>query len=173
MSLATIVVLICEGLLIMFALYLVFSWLTQTPFYPSSPKALENFLKDLDIKVTNQTKFVDIGSGDGRFVVWAAQKGMLADGIEYNPFLTLVSRVKLLVQGLNKRAKIVNGDFFKQNYSKYNIAYMYLFNEHMDKLKDKLFAEMPKGSTIITNTFTFSNLDADMHIGKFYLYKVK
>lgn len=173
MDLATIIVLICEGLLIMFALYLVFAWLTQTPFYPSSTKSLTDFLKEADIKVKQSTRFIDIGSGDGRFVIWAARKGMHATGVEYNPFLTIWSRFRILINGLGKRATIINGDFFKLDYSQYDIAYMYLFNEHMDKLKEKLFKEMPKGSMIITNTFTFSKIEPDLHVGKYYLYKVK
>jgi hypothetical protein len=50
---------------------------------------------------------------------------------------------------------------------------MYIFSEHMDKIKDKLMNEMEKGSIIITNAFKFKDLEADAKIGKYNIYYVK
>ncbi len=172
MNPAIISVLICEVLLIVFAVYLIISWISQTPFYPSSTKQLDNLLSDPSISLPSTIRFVDIGSGDGRFVIWAARKGFEASGIEYNPFLSIWSKFKIFVRRLNN-AKIYNADFYKHDFSSYNFAYMYIFSEHMDKIKDKLLKEMDKGSIIVTNSFKFSNLEPDAKIGKYNIYYIK
>lgn len=174
---ALILVLLCEGLLIVGAVYLIFSWLTQTPYYPSSVRELDRLIESGDIPMPADDKkgisFVDIGAGDGRFVVWAAKNGFhKSEGVEYNPFLFLLGNLKLILRGLGRRAKVYKGDFKKHKYDKYNLAYMYIFSEHMEKIQDKLFSEMPKGSVIITNTFTLKNKEPIKQVGKFYVYKV-
>lgn len=164
-------VLICEGLLILFGVYLIWSWITKTPFYPSKTKPLNDLIKELNLN--GNLNFIDIGSGDGRIVMWGAKQGFNADGIEFNPFLTLYSRLLIFIRGLGKRAKIYNKDFNQHDYSKYNFAYLYIFPEHMDKISDKLFNEMQKGSVVVTNTFKFTTLSPDKTIGRYYIYYVK
>ncbi len=172
MNLAILSVLVCEILLILFAGYLVISWISQTPFYPSSTSKLDKVLKDPSLNLPEHINFVDIGSGDGRFVIWAAKKGFNAEGIEYNPFLSLYSRFKIFVWRL-KNAVIHNKDFKKHDFSKYNFAYLYIFSEHMDGIKEKLFSEMSEGSVIITNSFKFGDLHPDAKIDKYNIYYVK
>lgn len=165
------ILLCCELLLIVFAGYLIYSWLKKTPFYPSSPKKLENLINSGHIKI-NGKNFIDVGSGDGRFVVWAASNGYYAEGIEFNPFLTLASRFKLFVRRL-KNAKIYNKDFNNHDFSKYDVVYLYIFPEHMDKIKDKLFEELKPKSVIIASTFKFSGIDPDDVFDKFSIYYIK
>lgn len=163
----------CEFVLLIFAIYLIWSWIAQTPFYPSSVRRFEETLRELGVEVTENTRFIDIGSGDGRFVVWGAKKGAESHGIEFNPFLTLWSRFKLFLFRLTHKGKIFNQRFQNHDFSNYDIAYMYIFNEGMDSIKNKLFSEMPKGSVIISNTFKFSGIEADKKVGRYYVYYVK
>ncbi|MEP7104081.1 MAG: hypothetical protein ABI721_05215 [Candidatus Dojkabacteria bacterium] len=174
MNIGLIGLLICQVLLVVFALYLIISWINQTPFYPSSVKKLDKLIKDGEIKLPDDVRFVDIGSGDGRFVVWAARSGFSkADGIEYNPFLSLFAKFRLLISRLNGKSTIHNKDFNKHDFSDYNVAYMYIFSEHMDRIKQKLFSEMKPGSMVISNTFKFKDLEPDQVVGRFNIYKVK
>lgn len=51
--------------------------------------------------------------------------------------------------------------------------YVYLFPEVMAKLEDKIFSEMPKGSTIISHTFAFKKHKPENKLNNHYLiYKV-
>jgi hypothetical protein len=50
---------------------------------------------------------------------------------------------------------------------------MYIFSEYMDKLKDKMLAELKPGSIIISNTFQFKELEPTMIIDKYFIYKIK
>lgn len=162
----------CQFLLILLAGYIIYSWLTKTPFYPSSTNKLESLLKSEKIK-TKGNKFIDIGSGDGRFVIWAAKHGYESAGIEFNPFLTLISRLLIFLNGVDGKAKIYNMDFNNHDFSNYDIVYLYIFSEHMNKLKDKLFKELKPGSVIIANTFTFSDTKADFVSDRFNVYYIQ
>ncbi len=161
-----------EILLAVGGLYLIWSWLNQTPFYPSSAKKLKELIDSKEIILPKPTNFIDIGSGDGRIVKMMADYCEKSEGIEFNPYLSLLSRLRLLTTKKNN-TEIHNKDFFKHDFSRYNVAYLYIFNEQIDKLKDKLFSEMPKNSIIITNTFKFSDKEPDKTIGRYYLYKLK
>ncbi|MEO6729423.1 MAG: hypothetical protein ABIM99_05895 [Candidatus Dojkabacteria bacterium] len=173
MNIGLIGLLICQILLVVFAVFLIVSWINQTPFYPSSVKKLDKLIKDGEIKLPEDVKFVDIGSGDGRFVVWAARQGYSADGLEYNPFLTLLSKFRLFIGGLSGKGKVLNKNFNKHDFSNYNVAYIYIFSEHMDKIKEKLFSEMKPGSMVISNTFKFKGVEPDKVVGRFNIYTIK
>ncbi len=171
MPLEFITLLICECLLLVFAFFLIFSWLTKTPFYPSSVRKLNDAFEKLDVELPLGMKFVDIGSGDGRIVFWASDKAEFAEGIEYNPFLSMYSRMWNFIKR-KKNVKFYNQDFRKHDFSKYNVAYMYIFPEHMEEIKDKLLKEMQPGSMIITNTFTIKGMEPVKKVDRFYLYKI-
>lgn len=164
---------LCLLIWLVFAFYIFLSLWFTTPYYPSRVKKLSEAFKDLKIKYDENTKFIDIGSGDGRIVLWAAKMGMNSKGIELNPFLTLFSRFLLLMNGVTKKGDIINGNFNHHDYSSYDIVYMYILNEHMRKLEDRLFLDMKAGSIIISNTFTFANHKPDREFGRFKVYVVK
>lgn len=174
MNLPLLGLLVCQILLVVFAVFLIISWINQTPFYPSSVRKLDKLIKDGEISLPQDVKFVDIGSGDGRFVVWAARQGYSAHGLEYNPFLTLYSKLRLFFGRLSGKGKVFNKNFTKHDFKDYNVAYMYIFSEHMDNIKEKLFSEMKPGSMVISNTFKFKGLEPDKVVGKrFNVYIVK
>lgn len=173
MTLGIVIVLICESLLVLLGFYLIYSWLTKTPFYPSSLKQLNKFMADSGVILPENGKFIDIGSGDGRIVYWAVKRGFFAEGIEFNPFLTLFSRLLLFLRGAGKKSRIHNKDFRNHDYTDYDIAYLYIFPKYMDMLESQLFKQMKKGSIIITNTFPFTNIKPDEVHNNFYIYRVK
>jgi hypothetical protein len=67
---------------------------------PSFRKQLQHF-KNEEGKSANTLRFVDLGSGDGRFVFRAAEEGLFGHcvGYEINPLLFLWSQARRLVGG--------------------------------------------------------------------------
>eukprot|EP01050_Picozoa_sp_SAG11_P029118 SAG11_NODE_8065_length_1063_cov_14.488589_1_plen_126_part_00 len=61
------------------------------PFIPASDQQVNNVLRAIKYRPQG-SRFVDLGSGDGRITIAAAKAGFVADGIELNPWLTLYSR---------------------------------------------------------------------------------
>lgn len=147
----------------------------HAPFYPSSKKAIKDMIAIADLK--GNEKVLDLGSGDGRLVFEAAKHCKTATGIEYNPFLVFISRLKaLFIKSLRRKRrgkiKFIYGSFYNQNFSSYNVVFCYLLPKDVSKLEQKLIKELKPGSKIITNTFHLK-LKQVKSLNKVRLYVVK
>src|SRR3954465_7039590 len=102
------------------------------PYYPTPETIVEKMLQLGGLKAGE--KMYDLGSGDGRIVIVAAQKFHAeAVGIELDKDLAKQSTARILKLGLDKNAHIVNGDLLKQNYSSADLVTVYLLPESIDK----------------------------------------
>src|SRR5437867_10263670 len=85
------------------------------PYYPTPETIVERMLQLGGLKAGE--KVYDLGSGDGRIVIIAARKfHAQAIGVELNKDLAKNSAAKILQLGLDRNARIINGDLLKQNY---------------------------------------------------------
>src|SRR5690349_25007627 len=86
------------------------------PYYPTPETIVERMLQLGGLKAGE--KMFDLGSGDGRIVIMAAQKFHAdAYGVELDKDLVKRSIEKIRQLGLEKNAHIIRGDLLKQNYS--------------------------------------------------------
>src|SRR5436190_23217081 len=82
------------------------------PYYPTPETIVEKMLQLGGLKAGE--KMFDLGSGDGRIVIVAAQKFHAdATGIEMDKDLCKQSTARILKLGLDKNARIMNGDLLK------------------------------------------------------------
>ncbi len=101
------------------------------PYYPTPQTIVEKMLELGGLKAGE--KMFDLGSGDGRIVIMAAQKFHAeAVGIEIERDLCKQSIERIRKLGLEKTAHIVNGDLLQQNYSSADLITVYLMPESMD-----------------------------------------
>jgi len=77
-------------------------------------------------KVTANDYVIDLGSGDGRIVIAAANRGAWSLGIEYNPDLVELSKQNSIAQGLSDKANFVKADLFETDFSKATVITMFL-----------------------------------------------
>src|ERR1043166_4383737 len=79
------------------------------PYYPTPETIVEKMLQLGGLKAGE--KMYDLGSGDGRIVIMAAQRFHAdATGVELKKDLCTQSMDKITKLGLSKRARIINGD---------------------------------------------------------------
>jgi protein-L-isoaspartate O-methyltransferase len=125
-------------------------------------------------KVKKGEKIVDIGSGNGKIVIEFAKLDNVkeAHGFEINPLLVFSSRRKINQLGLQHKAKIHWKDFWKQDFSEFDIINTFQIGFIMAKLEKKLKKELKHGSRIVSNTWKFPNLKLKKHEGDVYLYEV-
>src|SRR3982074_3654163 len=98
------------------------------PYYPTPETIVQKMLQLGGLKAGE--KVFDLGSGDGRIVIMAAQKFHAdAVGVELDRDLCTQSTAKILKLGLDKTAHIINGDLLKQNYSSADLVTVYLLPE--------------------------------------------
>lgn len=136
------------------------SWFagTDAPYVPTRMDHLKKVLKAAGVK--KGKKFYELGSGDGRVVIEAAEMGTEAIGIEQSWTRVLYSRWKVFKQkfAMAKNCRFFHGDVFMRNYQDADIVYIYLLPKGVEKLENKLRKELNKGSIIITQTFHFKTL---------------
>ncbi len=122
------------------------------PYYPTPESIVDKMLEFGQLRAGE--KMFDLGSGDGRIVIMAAQKYHAdATGIELDHDLYLSSGAKLQKLGLQKTARIVYGDILKQDYSSADLITVYLLPESNLKARPMLEAQLKKGTRIVAHDF--------------------
>ena len=127
------------------------------PYYPTPETVVERMLELGQLKAGE--KMFDLGSGDGRIVILAAQKFHAeANGVELDKDLCKQSAAKILKLGLEKNARIINGDLLKQNYSSADLVTVYLLPDAVNnKVQPLLDKQLKKGARIVAKDFDFRN----------------
>jgi ubiquinone/menaquinone biosynthesis C-methylase UbiE len=126
------------------------------PYYPTPETIVEKMLKLGELKPGE--KMFDLGSGDGRIVIMAAEKFRAnAVGIEYDKELFRQSMDRIQSLRLQKTAKIVNGDAMAQDYSSADMITVYLLPNSNDKLRPILEKQLKKGVRIVSHDFAFKD----------------
>jgi tRNA1(Val) A37 N6-methylase TrmN6 len=126
------------------------------PYYPTPQTIVERMLQLGGLRAGE--KMYDLGSGDGRIVIMAAQKFHAdAVGIELDKDLCRLSLQTITKLHLEKNAHIVNGDLMKQNYSSADLVTVYLLPGFIDKVQPILDQQLKKGARIVAHDFEFKN----------------
>src|SRR3954466_12959166 len=125
------------------------------PYYPTPETIVQKMLQLGGLKAGE--KMFDLGSGDGRIVIMAAQKFHAeAVGVELDKDLCKQSVGKIQKLGLEKNAHIINGDLLKQNYSSADLVTVYLLPESIDnKVQPVLDKQLKKGARVVAHDFEF------------------
>jgi protein-L-isoaspartate O-methyltransferase len=130
------------------------------PYYPTPESIVEKMLQLGGLKPGE--KMFDLGSGDGRVVIMAAQKfGADATGVEIDNDLWKQSSEKIAQLGLEKRARIIKGDIQMQDFSSANLLTVYLLPSSNEKIRPMLEKQLRKGTRIVAHDFEFSGWTAE------------
>lgn len=141
---------------ILFGCFLALSWLagSDAPYIPTKEEDIPTILRLGKIK--QGTVLYELGSGDGRVVLSAAQAGAISKGIEQSWLRIWFSRFKTKKLGL-KNTNFFHGNIFDRQYLDADVVYVYLLPKAVEKLEKKFQEELKKGSLVITNTYHFKN----------------
>ena len=96
----------------------------------------------------------DLGSGDGRIVIMAAQKyGAKAVGVELRPDLCEKARERVKELGLDDKVSIVQGSALRVNLSAADVVTMYFLTSSNERLRPNLEHWLKPGSRVVSNQF--------------------
>ncbi len=122
------------------------------PYVPTPPEVVEKMLELA--KVDSHDTLYDLGSGDGRIVIMAAEKfGAHAVGVELDPDLFKQSEDRIKQMGLDKRAEIIHESFFNVNIRHATVVTLYLLTSVNERLKPKLEKELRSGARVVSHDF--------------------
>jgi SAM-dependent methyltransferase len=104
--------------------------------------------------VTADDVVYDLGSGDGRIVILAAQKyGARGVGIEIDPKLVALARELAREGGVEDKATFIEADMFTANVSEATVVMLYLSTTINADLEPKLRRELRPGARIVSQQF--------------------
>jgi SAM-dependent methyltransferase len=104
---------------------------------------------------------IDLGSGDGRTVIMAAQKfGARALGIEYNPDMVALSIKNAEKVGIGDKVKFIKADLFETDFSQATVITMYLLPAINIKLRPKIL-DMRPGTRVVSHAFNMEDWQPD------------
>lgn len=111
-------------------------------------------------KVTPQDYVVDLGAGDGKIAIAAGKAGATALGIEYNPDMAKLAQCLVKAEKVGDKVKIIQGDIFKEDFSKATVVTMYLLPELNLRLRPTILAMKP-GTRVTSHQFTMGDWEPD------------
>jgi protein-L-isoaspartate O-methyltransferase len=130
------------------------------PFYPTPETVVAKMLELGELKAGE--KMFDLGSGDGRIVIMAAQRFHAdATGVELDKNLARQSMEKIRKLGLEKSARILTGDLLKQDYTSADLITVYLLPLSNDKVQPVLDRELKHGARVVAHDFEFRGWPPD------------
>lgn len=113
-------------------------------------------------KVTKDDVIYDLGSGDGRIVITAAQKyGTRGIGIDIDPERIKEANENARKAGVTDRVKFLQQDLFKTDISEATVVTLYLLPELNVKLRPQLFRQLKPGTRVVSHAFDMGNWKPD------------
>ena len=120
-------------------------------YVPTPDYVVEAMLKMAN--VTASDVVYDLGSGDGRIPITAAQKyGAKAVGIDINPQRITEANENLAKAGVGDKVKFLNQDLFETDLSQATVITLYLLPSLNQKLMPKL-KQLKPGTRIVSHSF--------------------
>ena len=103
-------------------------------------------------------KLFDLGAGDGRLVIMAAQETeAYSVGVEMRDDLVERARSEIKKLGLEGRVNMINDDFFNVDLSEADVVTLYLTTSGNERLRPKLESELKEGAKVISHDFEVGN----------------
>src|SRR5262245_44897326 len=130
------------------------------PFVTTPPEVVERMLQLAQVRPDDVV--IDLGSGDGRIVLAAAQKfGARGVGIELDAELVAKSRESARIAKLEDKVSFVQGDVLVADISRASVVTLYLLPPLMVKLQPRFLTELAPGTRIVSHAFTMTGWPPD------------
>ena len=150
------------------------------PYVPTPQEVVDRMLALAN--VTKNDFVVDLGCGDGRIVVTAAQKyGARGLGVDIDPVRIEEANANAKAAGVTQLVEFKLQDALKTDVSKATLVTTYLLSQSNLRLRPILTGTMAKGTRIVTHSFSMGDWkpeksetfnDATGRSRTIYLYRV-
>lgn len=136
------------------------------PYLPTRKKQIGTALDLLNLS-PGQT-LLELGSGDGRVLLAAAERGIKCVGYELNPILVVISRI--VTWRYRKLVSIKHGNYWSKNWPRADGIYVFLLDKYMLKL-DKKIRDQNRPLKLVSFAFRIPNKKLAKKLQGIYLYK--
>ncbi|MGC8792401.1 MAG: SAM-dependent methyltransferase [Bryobacteraceae bacterium] len=148
----------------------------DVPYVPTPHDVVEQMLKLAGVKKGDVV--YDLGCGDGRIVVMAAQKfGARGVGIDINPERIAEAKQNAEQAGVADRVKFFQQNLFDADIREATVVTLYLLPSVNLRLRPKLQHDLKPGTRIVSHSFDMGDWKPDKEIEyngrKLYLWIIK
>jgi ribosomal protein L11 methylase PrmA len=132
----------------------------DVPYVPTTPQLVERMLKLA--AVTKSDTVYDLGCGDGRIVVMAAQKfGAHAVGVDIDPERIKEANENAKKAGVTDRVKFIQANLFDADVKPATVVTLYLLPGVNLKLRPKLLKDLKPGTRVVSHSFDMGGWKPD------------
>src|SRR5437868_14752451 len=135
----------------------------DVPYVPTPDEIVDAMLKTAAVKKGDV--IYDLGCGDGRIVIAAAQKfGTRGVGIDINPVRIQEARENAKKAGVTGLVKFVEQDLFEAKIGDASVVTLYLLPAINLKLRPKLLRDLKPGTRIVSHSFDMGDWKPEKEI---------
>jgi cyclopropane fatty-acyl-phospholipid synthase-like methyltransferase len=122
-------------------------------FYVPTPQAVVDAMLKM-ANVTGRDVVYDLGCGDGRIPITAAQRfGAKGIGIDIDPVRIREANENAKAAGVTDKVTFLNQDLFTSDFKDATVVTLYLLPSLNEKLMPKLKKELKPGTRIVSHAF--------------------
>lgn len=122
------------------------------PYVPTLRRDINDVLDGLDLHAGQL--LIDVGSGDGRVLVAAAERGWRAVGYELNPILVLWTKWR--IRKYNQNVQVIWGNALTRQWPSADAIYIFGVARIMPKLHTKIIQSIDKPVRVASFGFEIS-----------------
>jgi SAM-dependent methyltransferase len=133
----------------------------EVPYVPT-PRPVVEAMLDL-AGVGPRDYLIDLGSGDGRIAIAAAQRGARALGVDIDPTRIEEANNAARFAQVETRARFRRQDLFVTPIGEATVISMYLLPDINLRLRPRLLTELRPGTRIVSHAFGIGDWRPDVH----------
>ncbi len=124
------------------------------PWVPAFKQDINELLDLAGVK--KSTRFIDLGCGDGKLLLAAAQRGAHVTGYEINPIMWFIAWLRLMPY--HDRVQVHLGSYWGQPLQDYDVIWLYLIDHHMPRMARQLQRQVRPETQIVSYIFAFPHI---------------
>ena len=128
--------------------------------YVQTPPDIIPVMLDM-AKVTADDYVIDLGTGDGRIVIAAVQRGATGLGIDLDPERITEARAAAEAAGVSDRVKFEVQDLFETDLSAATVVTLFLNSEVNMRLRPTLLEKLKPGTRVVSHNFDMKDWQPD------------
>jgi SAM-dependent methyltransferase len=122
------------------------------PFVPTPQEVVDKMLQVAGVKKHDMV--YDLGCGDGRIIITAAQKfGARATGVELDPDLYKRTTERIRELKLEDRVRVIQGNLLEVDLSPATVVTLYLLTDSNTRLRPNLEKYLKPGARVVSHDF--------------------
>ena len=141
--------------------------LVGAPYVPTLTPQVEAALELANV-MPNQT-LLELGCGDGKVLIAAAQTGALAVGYELNPFLVLIAWLR--TRRFKGRVRVKWGNFWQAEWPEVQAIFVFLHPRFMKRLDTKVIQYKHKPVKLVSFAFAVPDRTPAAQKNNVYCYE--